>query len=115
MNAGAVTAIDWTAPWLWQWRFMGQAASQWLTSGRSQSQALNQAATTQPAVPVRFVPQNELPTGVAYEQHIFDTGCVPTREGLHDFFNGLAWLLFPLTKQRLNQLHGHPAGARPGA
>jgi hypothetical protein len=24
---------------------------------------------------------------------------------LHDFFNGLAWLQFPLTKKRLNQLH----------
>ncbi len=55
--------------------------------------------------PVPFVPQSELPETVAYEQHIFDTGCVPTREGLHDFFNGLAWLQFPLTKKRLNQLH----------
>jgi hypothetical protein len=30
---------------------------------------------------------------------------VPTREGLHDFFNGLCWHQFPLTKRRLNQLH----------
>jgi hypothetical protein len=51
-----------------------------------------------------FVPQTELPAGTAYEQHIFDTGRVPTREGLHDFFNGLCWMRFPLTKQRLNQL-----------
>ncbi|MCF8168017.1 MAG: DUF3025 domain-containing protein, partial [Rhodoferax sp.] len=29
----------------------------------------------------------------------------PTREGLHDFFNGLAWLTFPQTKRRLNHLH----------
>ena len=55
--------------------------------------------------PVLFLPLSELPEAVAYEQHIFDTGCVPTREGLHDFFNGLAWLQFPLTKKRLNQLH----------
>jgi hypothetical protein len=54
---------------------------------------------------VRFVPQSELPEATAYEQHIFDTACVPTREGLHDFFNGLAWLQFPLIKKRLNQLH----------
>jgi len=58
-----------------------------------------------PDFPVRFVPQSELPEATAYEQHIFDTACVPTREGLHDFFNALAWLQFPLTKKRLNQLH----------
>src|SRR5690606_7376899 len=33
-----------------------------------------------------------------------DTGQVPTRENLHDFFNGLVWLRFPHTKRRLNQL-----------
>jgi hypothetical protein len=54
--------------------------------------------------PVRFVPQAELSDAVAYEQFIFDTGCVPTRDGLHDFFNGLVWMRFPKTKRRLNQL-----------
>ena len=29
---------------------------------------------------------------------------MPTRDGLHDFFNGLAWLHFPQTKRRLNEL-----------
>ncbi len=67
--------------------------------------ALNQVAVALPACLVRFVPQSALPRAVAYEEHIFDTACVPTREGLHDFFNGLAWLQFPLTKRRLNQLH----------
>lgn len=66
----------------------------------SVSQMLNRALGS----PVRFVPQAELPPGTAYEQFIFDTGRVPTRENLHDFFNGLCWLRFPLTKQRLNQL-----------
>ncbi len=41
---------------------------------------------------------------MAYEQFVFDTGRVPTRDGLHDFFNGLAWLHFPRTKLRLNAL-----------
>jgi hypothetical protein len=41
---------------------------------------------------------------MAYEQHIFDTGNVPTREGLHDFFNGLCWIRFPQTKRALNRL-----------
>ena len=100
-----VELIDWSAPWLGPWRAIGEVVRQQLASGKAQPQALNQAALAQPDCPVRFVAQQELPGGVAYEQHIFDTVCVPTREGLHDFFNGLAWLLFPLTKQRLNRLH----------
>jgi hypothetical protein len=84
---------------------MGEVAAQSIAAGQSQAAALNQAASVLPGFPVRFVPQSELPDAVAYEQHIFDTACVPTRDGLHDFFNGLVWLKFPLTKQRLNQLH----------
>jgi len=53
---------------------------------------------------VRFVPQEALPAGEAYEAYIFRTRQVPTREGLHDFFNGLCWLHFPRTKTRLNAL-----------
>ena len=41
---------------------------------------------------------------MAYEQFIFQTGCVPTRDNLHDFFNGLCWMVFPQTKQKLNRL-----------
>ncbi len=53
---------------------------------------------------MRFVPQSELPPGEAYEKYIFNSKLCPTREGLHDFFNGLCWLHFPTTKKRLNQL-----------
>jgi hypothetical protein len=53
---------------------------------------------------VRFVPQSALPEGQAYEDFIFKTAQVPTRDGLHDFFNGLCWHRFPLAKRRLNQL-----------
>ena len=80
-------------------------AARSIAAGQSQATALNQGASVLPDFPVRFVAQSELPEATAYEQHIFDTGCVPTREGLHDFFNALAWLRFPLTKKRLNQLH----------
>ena len=92
--------IDWAAPWLAPWRVRGEAIAQRVLCGTPQPQALNTAA----AAPVRFIPQAELPDGVAYEQHIFDTSCVPTREGLHDFFNALCWMEFPRTKKRLNQL-----------
>jgi hypothetical protein len=53
---------------------------------------------------VKFVPQANLPAGQAYEDFIFRTQQVPTRDGLHDFFNGLCWHRFPKTKRRLNQL-----------
>ena len=53
---------------------------------------------------VKFVPQSVLPEGYAYEDFIFKTAQVPTRDGLHDFFNGLCWQRFPLAKRRLNQL-----------
>ena len=53
---------------------------------------------------VKFVPQSTLPEGQAYEDFIFKTAQVPTRDGLHDFFNGLCWHRFPLAKRRLNQL-----------
>ena len=53
----------------------------------------------------RFVPQSELPDGEAYEAFIRRSGRVPTRDNLHDLFNGLVWLRFPALKQRLNELH----------
>ncbi|MBI2746460.1 MAG: DUF3025 domain-containing protein [Burkholderiales bacterium] len=73
-------------------------------AGRSCAEALNAAWAPQPT-PVRFVPQGEMPPGMAYESYIFNSNQCPTREGLHDFFNGLAWLAFPQTKRRLNHLH----------
>lgn len=92
--------IDWTAPWLAPWRARGEAVAHSVRGGMAQPEALNQAALA----PVCFVPQSELPGGEAYEQYIFDTRRVPTRDGLHDFFNGLVWHEFPLTKRRLNAL-----------
>jgi hypothetical protein len=96
----AVRDIDWAAPWLAQWRAVGEPLAQQVAAGCPQPQALSQAGLA----PVRFVPQSDLPEGQAYEDFIFATGQVPTREGLHDFFNALCWMHFPLAKQRLNQL-----------
>ncbi len=98
--AHGLEAIDWGAPWLAPWREIGEVLATQVHGGLTVAQALNAAQRA----PVQFVPQAELPAGTAYEQHIFDTGCVPTRDGLHDFFNGLCWLHFPLAKKRLNQL-----------
>lgn len=96
----ALEAIDWTVPWLAPWRDPGEAIAHSVRDGMAQTAALNQAA----AAPVCFVPQSELPAGLAYEQYIFNSGRVPTRDGLHDFFNGLVWHAFPLSKKRLNAL-----------
>ena len=77
---------------------------------------MNDAAQAQSACPVRFVPQAMLPAGQAYEAFVFSTGQVPTRDGLHDFFNDLCWLHFPRSKQRLNQLQAaHIAHQAPDA
>ena len=97
--AGELADIDWTVPWLAPYRAVGEPLAQQVVAGRSCSDILNVAAT-----PVRFVPQAELPAGLAYEQFIFERQRVPTRDGLHDFFNGLIWLHFPQTKRCLNQL-----------
>jgi hypothetical protein len=99
--APGLEQIDWTAPWLAPYRECGQPLARLTDTGLSCAQALNAA---QPAAPVRFVPQADLPEGMAYEQFIFEQGGVPTRDGLHDFFNGLCWLHLPQTKLRLNRL-----------
>ena len=53
---------------------------------------------------VEFVPQSDLPDDIAYEAFIFSHKRIPTRDNLHDFFNGLCWLRFPQAKSRLNFL-----------
>ncbi|MFZ2218921.1 MAG: DUF3025 domain-containing protein [Rhodoferax sp.] len=99
-----LATIDWTAPWLIPYVAKGQGAAERVAAGASSAQALN-AVAPWPVTPVQFVPQGDLPAGEAYESYIFRSSCCPTREGLHDFFNGLVWLQFPHTKRRLNQLH----------
>ncbi len=95
----SVPDIDWDAPWLADWRAVGEPIARQVAAGMPQPEALNAAGLA----PVRFVPQADLPEGQAYEDFIFATGQVPTREGLHDFFNALCWMHFPLAKKRLNQ------------
>ncbi len=65
--------------------------------------ALCHALNAEGAV-VTFVAQTELPRGTSYEAFVHETAQVPTRGNLHDFFNALAWLVFPHIKTRLNGL-----------
>ncbi len=130
--AGAVLAeIDWSQPWFAPWRELGEPTAQLALKQQSVAEALNainhaakreasagsgdiasaaSVNTTRAGLAlgdvneVKFVPQSALPEGQAYEDFIFKTAQVPTRDGLHDFFNGLCWHRFPLAKRRLNQL-----------
>ena len=54
---------------------------------------------------LRFVSQDALSEGEAYESFIGATGNIPTRDNLHDLFNGSIWLTFPKTKALLNYYH----------
>jgi hypothetical protein len=105
----SVASIEWRAPWLAPYRAVGESVASLEQAGQAQPEALNAVAraiwTAPEQAPIRFVSQTQLPPSVAYEQYICDTAQCPTRDGLHDFFNGLAWLHFPQTKRRLNQLH----------
>ncbi|MBU0830007.1 MAG: DUF3025 domain-containing protein, partial [Gammaproteobacteria bacterium] len=99
--------LDWRAPWLEPYEEFGRASLRAALAQRSVSAGLNAAS----AAAIAFVPQSELPPSTAYEQFIFDTRTVPTRDNLHDFFNGLVWLQFPETKRRLNQLQAQAIAA----
>ncbi len=96
---GQLAAIDWSAPWWQPWRDVGQRVAARVLAGAQVYEALN---AENPAI--RFVAQSALPEGTAYEAFIYSSATVPTRENLHDFFNGLAWIVFPQIKRRLNQL-----------
>lgn len=101
--AEAVPVLDGTTPWFapW-WPWAGPAWAHWREQG-SVAKALNGLSSR---VPVQFVPQADLPAGQAYEDFIYQQRRVPTRDNLHDFFNGCCWHRFPLAKLKLNQLQG---------
>ncbi len=106
------SAVDWCLPWMAPLRQTGQAVEQAVQGGMALCEALNQTRRAA----VRFVPQSALPPDTAYEQFIAQTRQCPTRDGWHDLFNGLCWMHFPATKQRLNQLQAaqiRDQGIRP--
>ena len=61
--------LDWAQPWFDPWREAGErVATRWAACAD-----LARALNAEPATPVRFVPQGELPAGAAYEPFIFET------------------------------------------
>jgi hypothetical protein len=108
--------IDWRRAWLAPYRALGEAAARDVARGASVAEALN--ARSVPGAP-RFVAADAA-GGERYEVFIARSGSVPTREDLHDFFNGLVWLAFPALERRLNALHAahiaaHGVAATRGA
>ena len=94
-------AIDWSRPWLAPYVHL---LPDGLPAEWAQADGTAQVLNGVKSAPMRFVAQSALVDGQAYEQFIYDTGTVPTRDNLHDLFNGLCWMVFPHTKQKLNQL-----------
>lgn len=113
MASGAL--IDWSWPWLEALRpgWGGIVAPQDVAKQLGRRII---PARTHTGHPVQFVPQAELPPGVAYEAYISATGRVPTRDNLHDLFNGIMWLRYPKIKAALNarQAEQIALGLRPG-
>ena len=99
--------VDWQRPWLEPLRHCGQALAQ-QTCRIGLVGALNQALAQAPvdlaAGRLHFVSQATLPANEGYEAFIARTAGVPTRDNLHDLFNGLMWLTQPALKRRLNEL-----------
>ncbi|MGE4330838.1 DUF3025 domain-containing protein [Diaphorobacter sp.] len=104
-GAQALATIDWRRPWLTPLAALGQCAARRVQAGASVADALNALVDEgrAPTPGVRFASQQALSLGTAYEQFIHAQRLVPTRDNLHDFFNGLIWLHYPATKRRLNQ------------
>jgi len=95
--------VDWSQPWLAPVASVGAVVMQAPTT-HSLAAALNSVRTGQ-QTDVQFVPQTALPESEAYETFVYRTGQVPTRNNLHDLFNGLVWQIFPQSKSQLNRLH----------
>lgn len=98
-------AIDWQAPWLAPLQALGRQVHDQMLGGVGVVLALQEVAAAHGLLPGwQFVDQLQLPPGQAYEAFIHSRRSIPTRDNLHDFFNGLIWLHWPLLKQRLNAL-----------
>jgi Protein of unknown function (DUF3025) len=112
--AANTLCIDWLQPWLAPYRFGEQASGKASQNGLSVADGLNTLDANGPLSkpPVRFAPSTALPEGEAYEAFIHRTQSVPTRDNLHDLFNGLVWWRFPQTKKRLNELQAAEIAAQ---
>ncbi|MCA3158294.1 MAG: DUF3025 domain-containing protein [Burkholderiales bacterium] len=116
-NAPLLSDVDWQHPIYSLVREMGQRFVA-LENLPDQLNACDSPGRTAQGKAVSFMtPAAGLPF---YELHIAESGQVPTRNNLHDFFNALVWFSLPRTKAMLNQrqvqaIKMHGIGASRGA
>ena len=104
MEIAGLADVDWSVPWLVPFAGIGQA----LAASSDWHRALNHAAAAANVCNssgqcITFC-EAKVAAAEPYESYIARTGCVPTRNNLHDFFNALIYLHFPSAKARLNRL-----------
>lgn len=108
MSTGPASAIDWDRPWLAPLRRIAALLpvdQHWRNA--ASAIALQRGLVNHQGMPIVFAEQSELPPGMAYESYIGRSGRVPSRDNLHDFFNALVWLTYPLAKASLNAAQAH--------
>lgn len=106
----AFSAIDLSRPWLEPYLPIHHAfqtngktpLADWLNAYFTK---VNLQPISHAGQPLSFTNQSDLPHGVAYEQFIGDTGKIPTRDNLHDWFGACIWSAFPKSKAMLNHHH----------
>ncbi|MDR5819177.1 DUF3025 domain-containing protein [Caballeronia sp. LZ043] len=107
MSAGFAD-IDWTRPWLASIEARGRRWQAAALAGHADylavlnADAFDATHVTGRGARLAFIAQDALPAGASYEGHIAETGCVPTRHNLHDFFNASMWFAYPRIKAALN-------------
>ncbi len=103
---GDIWGFDTASPWMAPYAARASKVAARVAQGASVSEALSgeSGPIALASGPLRFVPGDSAPPGEAYEAFIHRTACVPTRDNLHDLFNGLVWLHCPESKRRLNEL-----------
>ena len=108
-HSGKLPEVDWQQPWLAPYAGLGRQLAASVTDGVSVAAALTRHAG--PSLSFEFVAAPVAKPGLPYETLIFTTRSIPTRDNLHDLFNGLCWSVFPQAKQRLNQLQADEIAA----
>jgi hypothetical protein len=117
MAATTWPVLDWSAPWFASLRAVAQPLYARIAAGETVADAVNAGLAGLQAqgrlallAGWRFVPQAQLPPGMAYEAFIYRHQAVPTRCNLHDFFNAMVWLHYPRLKRQLNVLQAQQIG-----
>jgi len=108
-----IDRIDLNAPWLGYLATVIEPllhAQDWRAALDARAEGLRNHR----GLPLRFVAQADLPPDMAYEAFISDTGRVPTRDNLHDFFNAAIWLAHPQIKQTLNAVQSRELAQQVG-